>query len=269
MVAQHEARLARIAGDCRLVRQREPMGPSRLVICLLFAAAPASGQELDLCAVHGPRTIRGGVVDSVGEPVNVGTVTLTRRLETDGRLALQHCTTPIRPDGSFEFTGIVSESLSLRAWTLWPTRGQAQIPAGVEPAVVNVTLTTPPQRVRDFADFDARPIPLQAPSGIPGCYWLGHTWGASRVVELRSDHRVGWLGAGSKPFQRWEERGQDSVRVYTFESPLWGWAGFSMDLSSPVDWSAIPALFESKTDGIERPDEWESFVTRVPCAGSP
>jgi hypothetical protein len=193
-------------------------------------------------------------------------VTLTRRAEYDGRLLLQHCTTPIRADGSFEFTGIVSDSLSLRARTLWPTNGQAQIPAGVDTVLVEVTVTTPPQRVRDFADFDARPIPLQDPRGIPGCYWLGHAWGASRVVELRTDHRVDWPGGGPKSLQRWEKRGQDSVRVFTFESDLWGWRGFTMDLRPPVDWSAIPTLFESKTDGVETPDEWESFVTRVPCA---
>lgn len=245
------------------------MGPSRLVICFLFAAAPVSGQELDLCAVHGPRTIRGVVVDSVGELAVAGSVSLTRRVEHDGRLSLQHCTTRIRPDGSFEFIDIVSDSLSLRASTLWPTKGRAEIPAGVDTAFVKVTLATPPQRVRDFADFDARPIPLQDPRGIPGCYWLGHAWGASRVIELRSDHLVDWRGGGSEHFQRWEELGRDSVLVFSFESQLWGWAGFTMDLSPPVDWSAIPALFESKTDGIVRPDEWESFVTRVPCAGPP
>lgn len=241
---------------------------SRLVICLLFAAAPASGQQVDLCAVKGPRTIRGVVVDSMGEPVNAGTVTLTRRLGSEGQLSLQHCTTPVRADGSFEFTDIVADSLSLRARTLWPTIGRAEFPAGVDSAFVKVTLATPPQRVRDFTDFDARPIPLQDPRGIPGCYWLGHPWGASRVLELRGDHRVGWPGGGPKPYQRWEERGQDSVRVSTFESELWGWAGFTMDVSPPVDWSAIPTLFESKTDGVERPDEWESFVTRVPCGDS-
>lgn len=245
------------------------MGPFRFVISLLFAAAPALAQQLDLCTVHGPRTIRGVVVDSVGEPVKSGIVSLTRRLEHDGRLSLQHCNTRILPDGSFEFTGIVSDSLSLRARTTWPTIGQAQIQAGSETVVVEVAVTTPPQRVRDFAGFGARPIPLPNPRGIPGCYWLGHAWGASRVIELRGDHLVDWRDGGSVHSQRWEELGRDAVRVFSFDSQIWGWAGFTMDLSPPVDWSAIPTLFESKTDGVVTPDEWESFITRVPCAGSP
>lgn len=241
----------------------------RWAICMLLAATPASGQQGNLCAIAGPRTIRGAVVDSAGKPVNVGAVWLSRRVQDDGRLTLQQCGKPIGPDGSFEFTGMVSDSLSLTASSLWPTRAEAYVPAGIETVVVTLTLATPPSRVRDFADFDIRPAALQDPQGIPGCYWLGHPWGPDRVIKLRPDRRVGWPGDESIPLQRWEDRGRQGVRVFTFESQIWGWAGFTMDLSPPVDWSAIPTLFESKTDGVEVPDEWESFVTRVPCPGAP
>lgn len=208
-------------------------------------------------------------MDSSGRHATSGSVSLTRRAAHDGLVWLQHCTTPIRPDGSFEFASVVSDPLSLRAHTLWPTVGRLEIPQGVETMIVTVTLATPPRRARNFADLGARPPALTSARGIAGCYWLGHPWGPSREIELRSDHRVDWRAGGSDPLPRWEVRGRDSVRVYSFESAVWGWAGFTMDLRSPVDWSAIPALFESKTDGLERPDEWESFVTRVPCAMEP
>jgi hypothetical protein len=245
------------------------MRPSHLLTCLLLAAAPASAQQSDLCAVPGTRTIRGVVVDPTGKAVSSGRVSLTRRGEHDGRAILQHCVTDIRADGSFEFTGIVSDSLRLRAWTLWPTEARISIPPGIETAVLEVRLTTPPPRLRDFADFDIRPDPLRDPKGIPGCYWLGHAWGVSRVIELRSDHRVDWRTGRSATVPRWEERGRDSVRVFSFEHQLWGWAGFTMDLTPPVDWSAIPTLFEDETDVVVRPDEWESFVTRIPCVDPP
>jgi len=244
------------------------MRPFWLVICLLFAAAPASAQQLDLCAVQGDRTIRGLVVDSLGVPADSGSVSLYRQIEYEGRLFPQRCSTPIWPDGSFEFTRIVRDSLSLLAATTWPTRGEARVPAGSETAVLQVILTTPPPRVRDFADFEARPVALQDPDGIAGCYWLGHQMTSSRSIELRADGSVDWGLGRSESYFRWERYDSTGVRVYIWDSEIHGWAGFTMDLGPPVDWSAIPALFESKTDAIVMPNEWESFVTRVPCRGS-
>jgi hypothetical protein len=241
----------------------------RLVIALLLTAAPISAQDTDLCRVQGPRTIRGVVVDTLGQAIDSGSVMLNRRIQAQGSSLLQRCSTPIGPDGSFEFVGMVSDSLVVVANAGWPTTGTGRIPLGRGDVQIQVTVTTPPARVRDFADYDDRPAALEGPVGIPGCYWLGHVRGPARTIELRDDGSVDWGNERSEPYFRWERRSPSSIRAYIWDSEGFGWAGFTMDLTPPVDWSAIPTLFESKTDAVIRPNEWESFVTRVPCVSAP
>ena len=247
--------------------------PLRLAMSLLLVTVPAAAQRADLCAVVGPRTIRGVVVDSLGARAKEGTVLLRRWVEQDGHAILDECTAPIRRDGTFEFPNAASDSLSLVALSADSLVGNVSVHAGSEAVVVEVRLETLPiflrTRVRDFDDFDSRPAALQDPQGIPGCYWLGHDWGGDRIIELSSDRRVDWReGDVRYDHWQWHESGRDTI-VVTRIAGVFGWAGFTMDLSPPVDWSAIPALFEWKTDHAVRPNTWDSFVTRVPCPGAP
>jgi len=163
---------------------------------------------------------------------------------------------------------MVSDSLTLLAATTWPTHGLVRIAAGTDTVSVRVNVTTHPPRVRDFDDFEARPTAVADAEGVAGCYWLGHEMGSSRTIELRSDGSVDWRLGREESYFRWERQDETAVRAYIWDSERHGWAGFTMDLAPPVDWSAIPTLFESKTDAIVMPNEWDSFVTRVPCGGS-
>jgi len=58
----------------------------------------------------------------------------------------------------------------------------------------------------------------------------------------------------------------DSLHVLIFSSPNWGSEKFVLDISAPVDWTAIPTHFIRNTDNGRFPEDVRSFVTRVPCS---
>jgi len=241
-----------------------------IVVALAFVSASGveaqcAGRDIEL------REITGRVLDQDGDPMShvvlevreFGCTTLT---DSTGHFTL------MAPDRRIELQAMYIGY-----------RFEADSVVELGPQRVDVTLTRLPQRIRDFSQFDVRPDSPEADSGIPGCYWIGRPGPWPRIIELRTDGsvpdierfngRVFLVSAdevGDQPPRGFWTASSDSstVEVHVGYDQLSA-VMFRLDLSRPVDWSAIPAVLQHLTDALVIPNTFDSFVTRVECAPGP